>query len=167
MSRIVLSRDTLPCFVCDPDCLPGIRRVAAMVMGDVEKVFGAGAEKCDLTPQELQVKAGVKLIFGVAGSSALIDDMASRGIIDISGISGKREVYGFFPVGDDTLVIAGSDKRGTIYGLFHLSELMDVSPFVNWSALMPAKKDSLVLDDSHLYISKEPSVEYRGFFIND
>ncbi len=164
---MIISKDKLPCFVCDPDCLPGIQRVAAMVMEDLKKVFGAEAGKKCLSPQQLQSEDGLRLVFGVAGKSALIDDMASRGLIDLSGISGKREVFGFFPISDDTLVIAGSDKRGTIYGLFHLSELLDVSPFVNWSALTPAKKESFVIDDLHRYISKEPSVEYRGFFIND
>lgn len=65
------------------------------------------------------------------------------------------------------LVIAGSDKRGTIYGLFHLSEMLGVSPFVDWCGLMPPKQEKIELREDMACISKEPSVRYRGFFIND
>lgn len=65
------------------------------------------------------------------------------------------------------LVIAGSDKRGTIYGLFHLSECMGVSPLVDWSHVMPAKRPTVKLSAMDCLVSKEPSVKYRGIFIND
>ena len=65
------------------------------------------------------------------------------------------------------LVIAGSDKRGTIYGLFHLSECMGVSPLVDWSHVMPTKRPTVKLSAMDCLVSKEPSVKYRGIFIND
>lgn len=64
-------------------------------------------------------------------------------------------------------MIAGSDKRGTIYGLFHLSELLGVSPLVDWSGVKPKQRETFSLSKDFTYISKEPSVRYRGFFIND
>lgn len=63
------------------------------------------------------------------------------------------------------LVIAGSDKRGTIYGLFHLSEMLGVSPFVDWCGLMPPKQEKIELREDMACISKEPSVRYRGFLL--
>lgn len=61
------------------------------------------------------------------------------------------------------LVIAGSDKRGTIYGLFHLSEQMGVSPFVDWCGIKPCHRDKIIFAWDMECVSKEPSVEYRGF----
>ena len=167
MSRMVLKRDYLPCFIIETECLSGVKKIAAKVREDLYKVFGDMPEKRKTAGGVMPVIDEISLVFGIVGQSPLIDDMAEKGIIDVSAVRGRREVYGFFPVRDDLLVIAGSDKRGAIYGLFHLSELLGVSPFVNWSALPPGKKDSFIIDDAHYFISREPSVEYRGFFIND
>lgn len=65
------------------------------------------------------------------------------------------------------LVIAESDKRGTIFGMFHLSELLGISPLVDWAEVRPAPREQLVLDVSCCMVSREPSVRYRGIFIND
>ncbi|MBR6257763.1 MAG: glycosyl hydrolase 115 family protein [Lachnospiraceae bacterium] len=164
MSSILMSGTNVPCFVYENECPSGLVKIAEKVKKDVELVFGKMPDTKKSADAELP-EGGLRLVFGIAGQSPLIDKLAEEGVIDISAIAGKREVYGFFPAKEDLLVIAGSDKRGTIYGLFHLSELMGVSPFVNWSDLKPAKKDSLNIDE--IYISKEPSVVYRGFFIND
>lgn len=69
---------------------------------------------------------------------------------------------------EEALVVAGSDKRGTIYGIFHISELMGVSPWVYWADVTPEKKDTISLNSKTLCVtSKEPSVKYRGIFLND
>ncbi|MDR1687981.1 MAG: glycosyl hydrolase 115 family protein [Clostridiales bacterium] len=67
------------------------------------------------------------------------------------------------------IVIAGSDKRGVIYGLFHITQdLCGVSPWVYWADVLPAKKDTLSFTKDELETtSKTPSVKYRGFFLND
>ena len=64
------------------------------------------------------------------------------------------------------MVIAGSDRRGTAYGVFSVSEAIGVSPWYWWADVPVAKKDRLTLDVKS-YRSKEPSVKYRGLFIND
>ncbi len=115
----------------------------------------------------------------------IAEGLNDRGVIDLDLIRGKRECYIFKVVElddpytdpDDTddskqgkktaLVIVGSDKRGTIYGMLHLSELMGVSPFTDWLDIRPQHRDELVLTEADELISKEPSVRYRGFFIND
>lgn len=65
------------------------------------------------------------------------------------------------------LVIAGSDKRGAIYGLYRFSEMCGVSPLRKWSGCEPKKQSSITLDFSSAITSREPSVRYRGIFIND
>jgi len=64
------------------------------------------------------------------------------------------------------LVIAGSDRRGTAYGVFDLSKAIGVSPLYWWADVVPSKKESLVVSPME-YVSKEPTVQYRGIFIND
>ena len=103
----------------------------------------------------------------IINGSDLIDSDSS-----VSGVSGKRGLKGAGRSGKcglekPALIIAGSDKRGTIYGLFHLSELMGVSPLVDWAGVLPAHKDVVKLTEKDNFVSKEPSVKYRGFFIND
>ena len=62
----------------------------------------------------------------------------------------------------------GSDKRGTIYGIYHISELIGVSPWVYFGDVAPIRKSELIISEDKLNItSKEPSVKYRGFFLND
>jgi hypothetical protein len=63
-------------------------------------------------------------------------------------------------------VIAGSDARGTVYGVFTLSEKMGVSPWY-WWADVPVKQQKQLIITQHDFISSPPSVKFRGIFIND
>lgn len=64
------------------------------------------------------------------------------------------------------LLIAGSDARGTAYGVFHLSEMMGVSPWNWWADVKPELQNEISVNIND-YISKTPSVKYRGIFLND
>lgn len=97
--------------------------------------------------------------------------LESAGKLELAGVRGKREVYLFQVVENpmegvkSAVVIAGSDKRGTIYGLFHLSEKLGVSPLVNWNHVLPKRREYVVLTEEDSFVSKEPSVKYRGFLL--
>ncbi len=156
--------------VCDADEYKGVQRVAGYVAEDMEKVFGAKPGIGHAIHQ------GTQIVFGTAGRSEVLTELCDSYGIDLADLSGKRECYRIFcPAtnqSDDTfysniLVIAGSDKRGTIYGLLKLSELLGVSPFVNWLSVMPAHRDEFIFESCTEIVSKEPSVRFRGFFIND
>ena len=67
---------------------------------------------------------------------------------------------------DEAVVIIGSDRRGTIYGIYELSEQMGVSPWY-WWADAPIKRQKQVSVKVDKFISKTPSVKFRGIFIND
>ncbi len=91
-------------------------------------------------------------------------EFVSGNVLESVGISGVK----------NALIVAGSNKRGAMYGLFHISECMGVSPWVYMADATPCKKEQVVLDAQSLrfhsgqqFVSKEPSVKYRGFFIND
>ena len=161
---MIFTREKLPCFVHDVGCPSGIVKIAEKVRKDIELVFGALPD--DIVSGGASDKE-VKLVYGIAGQSPYLDDLLEKHNADLSQVTGKREVYAFLPVSDELLIIAGSDKRGTIYGLFHLSEILGVSPFVNWSDLKPEKLDSFNINKEDTLVSHEPSVEFRGFFIND
>lgn len=143
----------------EESALPGVKRVAACVASDMEKVFGKGCHVVDSKPNDTEPGDNYITVLTL-GHSSLAND------IDVSDIEGKREVYKFVNM-DGKLIIVGSDKRGTIYGLFYLSELLGVSALVDWFKLPPAKMDSFELEEDDLITSKEPSVRFRGFFIND
>lgn len=112
------------------------------------------------------------IIVGTLGKSTLIDMLASSGKIDTSAIAGKWEAYTLQVVNNPqegvskALVIAGSTPRGTAYGIFHLSRLMGVSPWVWWADVAPEKRSALYVTAGTLTVG-EPSVRFRGIFIND
>lgn len=105
------------------------------------------------------------IIAGTIGQSPLIDNLIAKGKVDVSQVSGKWEVYSLQKV-DKNLIIIGSTPRGTAYGLFELSRQMGVSPYVWWADVIPTKKKALYVNGNKM-VSKEPSVKYRGIFIND
>ncbi|MBO5031039.1 MAG: glycosyl hydrolase 115 family protein [Lachnospiraceae bacterium] len=149
----------------------GVRRVAKKVLEDLKLVTDRSYELTEGIP--CAEEPCDCIIAGTVGKSLVIDMLAQEKRLDLSKVSGRREVYRFGIIKKDdnekhnTLVIAGSDKRGTIYGLFHLSELLGVSPWVYFADVMPAKQDTVILTEKVNMVSKEPSVKYRGFFIND
>ena len=112
-----------------------------------------------------QLSDSSTIIAGTIGQSKLIDDLVKLKLLDISAIENKWECFIIKVISPNKLVIAGSDARGTAFGIFHLSKLLGVSPWVWWADAAPQKKDQLFI--SGLYISKEPSVKYRGIFLND
>ncbi len=144
----------------------GVKRIAGKVAVDIEKVTG-------IRPQVVNGLEGLdkdntQVIFcATADKSSLLEKMAVT-----DKVQGKREVYAITFVDEldgfsNVLVICGSDKRGTIYGMFTLSEYIGVSPLCYWGDVEPVKKSEMLLGKDIEIVSKEPSVRYRGFFIND
>ena len=112
------------------------------------------------------------IVAGTVGKSEFIDDLASAGKIDVSEVSGKWEAFGIEIVDnpkegiEKALVVYGGTPRGTAYGLLELSRLAGVSPWVWWADVLPEERDALYVSGDRL-ISGEPSVRFRGIFIND
>jgi hypothetical protein len=112
------------------------------------------------------------IIVGTIGKSALIDDLVEKKVINASELKGKWEKFIIktienpIPGVKSALVIAGSDKRGTIFGIYELSEQMGVSPW-NWWADVPVQKKENIFVVPGTYTQGEPAVKYRGIFIND
>ena len=149
-------------FVCDKDEFSGVKKIAGKVCQDVERVTGGLPEVVSTSST-----TGNTVLFATLGQSPLAQKLADDDGLtaELGKIKGKRECY-IFAVRADKIIIIGSDKRGTIYGLFHLSELMGVSPLVDWCGVLPAKRESVKIEEG-VTVSREPSVRFRGFFIND
>ena len=104
-------------------------------------------------------------------NSGIIQQLKRQQLLDFSKVQGKWEVFSHafiqFPAkGKQALVIYGSDDRGTAYGVFHLSEIIGVSPWYWWADVVPDHKERLTIPCEN-FTSAEPSVKYRGIFLND
>lgn len=149
--------------VSDKNDFKGVLRAIDNLREDFRKVTGN-------LPQS---EAGTySLIIGTAGNSKAIDDLIAEGKIDKNEIYGKYEKYIIKIVSEpiegikEAVVIAGSDKRGTIYGIYELSAQIGVSPWYYW-ADVPIKKHANLYVKPGIYTNGEPAVRYRGIFLND
>jgi hypothetical protein len=156
-----------PLFVSTMD-YPGVARVAELFRTDIGRVTGTVPELLtDTIPA-----ARLAVLIGTVGKNPLIDRLVEQGALDAGSIAGKWEAYLIqvlespFPGVQQALVIAGSDKRGTIYGMFDFSSQMGVSPWY-WWADVPVKQKSTVYVKPGPHTAGEPAVKYRGIFIND
>lgn len=167
--RFALSVDGRPAPMCVSAVdWPGIRRVAAMFQGDVGRVTGT-------EPTLFLDKFGATrkvVLIGTLRHSPIVDRLMRDHKLDVSDIVGKRETFLVqvvedpLPGVDQALVIAGSDKRGTIYGMFDVSSQIGVSPWSWWADVPVVHRPNLyVLSGRHT--DGEPAVRYRGIFIND
>ncbi|KAF2748555.1 glycoside hydrolase family 115 protein [Sporormia fimetaria CBS 119925] len=133
----------------------------------VSKDWSVGGSKGNGT-----VKGSGTIIAGTIGNSSLIDALIKSGKLDVSDIEGQWEAFVSTVVKnptngtDEALVIAGSDRRGTIYGIYDVSEQIGVSPWHWFADVAPQSHDSIYALRT-TKIQKSPSVKYRGFFIND
>ena len=146
---------------------PGVIRAINDLQNDIDSVTGKRPELI-VNGQSSEFE----IIIGTLGKSKQIDKLISSNKLDVKEIEGNWEsfIIATIPNSDkktkNSLVIVGSDKRGTIYGIYELSEQLGVSPWY-WWADVPAKKRASAYVKSGIYVSGEPKVKYRGIFIND
>ena len=106
-----------------------------------------------------------RIVVGTIGHSTAIDEMAKKGLFNKKDLQGKLEKY-IITTADNQLVIAGSDRRGTIYGIYELSRQIGVSPWY-WWADVPVQHHDCIYIKKGVYTDGEPQVRYRGIFLND
>ncbi len=166
---ICASRSVAAIFVVTNDFF-GVQRAAKDLQADINRVSG-------LTPKFFREhppsdgEANVILV-GTIGRSQIIDRLIRAKAIDVSAISNQWESFLLqvvpkpLPGIANALVICGSDKRGTIYGIYDLSERIGVSPLY-WWADVPATHQENLFIKAGSYVQGPPSVKYRGIFLND
>ncbi len=147
---------------------PGVIRAATDLKADLGRVTSVEPN----VVVGAQATPGPLVLIGTIGRSATIDRLVADGKIDGRALAGKWETFVTrivakpLPGVDEALVIAGSDKRGTIYGIYDVSAQIGVSPWYWWADVpVPHQAGLWVLPGSHT--QGTPAVKYRGIFIND
>lgn len=146
----------------------GVVRATGDLVEDINRVTGKRPEISNQLPTD----AKNVVIIGTLHKSVILSGLIRAGKIDASEIAGKWESYFIqvvpdpFPGIDSALVICGSDKRGTIYGIYDLSEQIGVSPWYWWADVPPKHHDALFVRAGK-QVKGPPSVKYRGIFLND
>ncbi len=158
-------RGSAPMVISSTD-FPGAIRAFKDLQRDIKVVTNRNPTLyIDTVPRQRKI-----LIAGTMGSP-IIDNLVNSGLLT-SDINGKWETFTIqvikdpFPGVDEALVIAGSDKRGTIYGIYELSKKIGVSPWYWWADVTPEHRDVLCIKRG-IYSNGPPSVKYRGIFLND
>ncbi|HSQ28633.1 MAG TPA: glycosyl hydrolase 115 family protein, partial [Gemmatimonadaceae bacterium] len=154
--------------VASPSDFAGVIRATKDLRADIQRATGIEPR---LAMDTLPAARALVLV-GTLGKAPLIDRLVSSHKLDVSGIAGKWETFLVesverpFPGVDRALVIAGSDKRGTIYGIYDLSAQIGVSPWT-WWADVPVRRQANLFVLPGRHTDGEPVVKYRGIFLND
>lgn len=181
MAELKLNKKEELYLILEEQAQSGIRKIMNKVEKDLEQTT-----KVRCIQSEPGAAAPQAVLAATVGEGALAAALEER-IPQLKKLAGQWESYGFYLIDhpidgvEQGLVIMGSDKLGTIYGLFHLSELLGVTAWGFWGDVTPPSWDSAILstelqeqrEGKELQcrvengLAKEPSVRYRGFFIND
>lgn len=134
----------------DPADAPLVAQMAETLADDIERVSGVRPEV------STTLADGPVVVLGTVGKSSLISQCEN--------LENKWESYSIV-TSDDRIEVVGSDPRGLAYGVFHISESIGVSPWYWWADVPVVHDDTPEFGEN--YLSKEPSVKFRGVFIND
>ena len=156
----MISSAGVPAIVLDSADARGIDIAARNFANDMRMVSGIAPEIRHSVTDGLQIIAGT-------ADSRLIKDLAKKKKVDLKPLKGAVEKYQISFISDpEAIVVAGSDRRGVIYGIYELSEQIGVSPWYWWADVPVEHRDELYLKKG-TYTAGEPAVRYRGIFLND
>ena len=149
----VLTSGQTVIIACSPFEELVVRTALEMLGRDIQTVLSSTTQANEKTGE---------IVIGTVGQSELI----SRTGIDVSALKGKKQAFLLSVSPEGKLIVTGSDKHGTAYGILEISRLLGVSPWEWWADVTPEKKKLFKLS-SKFQSLQAPSVEYRGIFIND
>lgn len=146
----------------------GVKRAAHDLQNDIKRVTG----HLPLLVHSYKTSLKEVVLIGTIGKSKIIDRLIATHQLKVDSVAGKWEAFTLqvvdhpMPGIEHALVIAGSDQRGTIYGIYDLSEQIGVSPWYWWDDVNPIHQSVLAIKGDFIKTDK-PAVKYRGIFIND
>lgn len=164
----IVTTTTVTDLVVDANDYWLVQKAASLLQGDIESVSGKKAGIRNQIPGS----AKNIILIGSLDQSSLIKQLVKKNKLSVAAISNKWEAYHIqlvsnpFPGIARALVIAGSDRRGTAYGVLELSKQIGVSPWY-WWADVPVKKKKEIYLLKNTLLEDRPLVKYRGIFIND
>ena len=144
-------------------------KVSNLFSDDVQRVTGKRLPVCG--SHDSKVKSKRAIIIGTLNNT-WIKRLVKQGKINVEGLPGAWERYRIETVKnpgngfEEALVVAGSDRRGAAYGLLSVSRAIGVSPWYFWGDAPVEKRHALSVNVKP-FTSKQPSVKFRGVFIND
>ena len=153
---LINGNDKVEIYMDANDCR-GVSYAANALVKDIRNVSGSQAT--------ITSNRKATILVGTIGHSAAIDQLVKQKRINGNLLKGKREKF-IITVVNNQLVITGSDRRGTIYGIYELSQQMGVSPWYDWADVPVEHHDSIFVNKG-IYTDGEPAVRYRGIFLND
>ncbi len=160
----------LPIYIGEND-QKGISIAATNLAKDFGRVCGTSASLIKVKSAD-DIKGHERIIIAASIDDKLLKPFFSTGILDRSQLQDKYEKYIIktvknpLPGVNEALIIAGSDRRGTIYGIYEISEQIGVSPWYDWADVPVVHHNTLYIDCGE-YTAGEPAVHYRGIFLND
>lgn len=148
--------------------LTGVKWATENLAKDFERVTGKRAAidnwtKSPFAKSDVPSLDGPSIAVGTIGIGGFIDKLLSEN--ELNALKGAREKY-ILKADGNSVIIAGSDKRGTTYGVYALSSSIGVSPWY-WWADVPAEKHTDIYIKNGCYTEGEPKIYYRGIFLND
>lgn len=163
---IVSDKGTASVYV-DKNDHKGVLRAVDNLQSDIKKVTGQQPTIIH------KLNASTPLIIvGTLGRSAVIDQLVKDNKLNVDNMQGQWEAFRIqllenpFGKGGQALLIVGSDKRGTTFGIYDLVEKIGVSPWHWWADVPPNKSDQIFVK-AQTYYQDQPKVKYRGIFLND
>jgi hypothetical protein len=164
----ICANRTVAAIVVDTNDFSGVLIAANNLQTDIARVTGRRPEM--IHPGENP--GAHPILIGTIGRSEIIDRLIREKKIDPAPIAGQWESFFLqvvprpFPGIENALVICGSDPRGTIYGIYDLSEQIGVSPWYFFADVPPKHHDRLFVKPGK-FVQGPPAVKYRGIFLND
>jgi hypothetical protein len=141
-----------------------VSKALGMFRDDVGEITGQ-----QLVIQKTLPANGNVIVAGTLGKSKIINQIIKKYGLKTDSLSGRWEAFSIQMIpwkNGNLLVVMGSDRRGTAYGILELSRLMGISPWIWWADVKPTRKTEISLGiPGHVY--QKPSVQYRGIFLND
>lgn len=162
---LVSAKGTVP-IVFDPHDDSLIHQAVNLFQKDVEMVTGKRPAVLNALPTHSVV------IIGSLGKSKFIKQLVAEKKLATKNLINRWEAYQIQVIKNpfkgvaEALVIAGSDRRGTAYGVFELSKQIGVSPWYWWADVPVKEKKELYISSARV-IADAPKVKYRGIFLND
>lgn len=153
--------------LCDKEEHKGVLTAVKNLQTDFQKVIAVRPDMVYSTDET------VRVIVGSYDKSSFIRQLLKAGKLENDLLKDKNEKFIITTLHNplkglegDVLLIAGSDKRGTIYGVYELSRQIGVSPWYWWADVPVTHQDAIYIKDG-IYTDGEPAIQYRGIFIND
>jgi hypothetical protein len=165
---VLASQGRAASLVVSAEDYAGVVRAVGDLRTDIGRVTGV----VPLLANEPPAAARELVLVGTLGKSPMIDRLVRDGKLSTEALAGRWETFmrqtvrNPLPGVEQALVIAGSDKRGTIFGVYDLSAQIGVSPWYWWADVPIRHRADLIIPAAR-YSLGEPAVKYRGIFIND